>query len=243
MNATFTADRAAEIMIHDAMSWQGRRRFFALSGAMLLSAFLLLLPATASAQNGPFGSLADTVGEDREQALTCLTTAIVYEAGVEPVEGQQAVAQVILNRARTSIFPSSVCGVVYQGSQRRTGCQFSFTCDGSLRRKLPDRLFQTARPIAQAALDGALPDRVGKALYYHAYYVSPRWAPQLDRVTRIGAHIFYKSPHEGGLMLASTTVPYAGALHRATGVSEPFLPWGLALPRPTSAVPAAHAAD
>jgi len=71
---------------------------------------------------------------DRLRSIDCLADAIYYEAGNEPVEGQRAVAQVVLNRVRHPAYPNSVCGVVYQGAARRTGCQFSFVCDGSLAR-------------------------------------------------------------------------------------------------------------
>lgn len=231
-------------MVYEILSWPGARRLRALTSVISLSALLFLSSGPASAQGGSFGPVASNSAEDREQALTCLMTAIVYEAGVEPVEGQQAVAQVILNRARTPMFPNSICGVVYQGSERRTGCQFSFTCDGSLRRKVPDRLFQAARPIAEAALNGALPDRVGEALFYHAHYVSPRWAPRLDRITRIGAHIFYASPDLARQMLTSRKWP-AGPVPSTLSERdlEPFLPWGLALSQVAAAIPGNRAID
>lgn len=135
--------------------------------------------------------------EDRGRAVQCLATAIAYEAGFEPAAGQEAVAEVILNRARAGPFPRSVCGVVFAGSERRTGCQFTFTCDGSLRRRLPARVLATARAVAEAALEGRTPTRVSGAAWYHADYVSPYWAPSLVRVGKIGAHIFYRAPGLG----------------------------------------------
>lgn len=124
--------------------------------------------------------------------VRCLTLAIAYEAGNQPVAGQEAVAEVVINRTRHPAFPRSVCGVVFQGWTRQTGCQFTFTCDGSLQRRLPARMLNAAQVVAERVLAGAEPARVAGALNYHANYVSPRWASQLDRVTQIGAHIFYR---------------------------------------------------
>jgi len=107
------------------------------------------------------------------------------------------VAEVALNQTRHPAFPHSVCGVVFQGWTRQTGCQFTFTCDGSLQRRLPSRVLSAAQTVAARVLAGAEPLRVAGALNYHANYVSPRWASQLDRVTQIGAHIFYR-PLPGG---------------------------------------------
>jgi len=129
---------------------------------------------------------------DRERALTCLTQAIYYEAASEADAGQRAVAQVVLNRVAHPAYPNTVCGVVYQGSERRTGCQFTFTCDGSLARK-PVRVFwDRARSVALAALSGAVYRPVGLATHYHTLQVNPYWASSLDRIGTIGAHIFYR---------------------------------------------------
>jgi len=129
-----------------------------------------------------------------ERALNCMTMAIAYEAGNQPVAGKEAVAQVIVNRMRTSRRPKSVCGVVFEGSQRSTGCQFTFTCDGSLRRRLRDETITSARDVAYSVLSGRALDRVAGATNYHADYVSPYWAITGTRVTKIGAHIFYRMP-------------------------------------------------
>lgn len=124
-------------------------------------------------------------------ALRCLTQAVYYEAASEPDAGQQAVAQVVLNRVRHPAFPNTVCGVVYQGSQRVTGCQFSFTCDGSLARIPSLAGWARAERVARAALGGSIAPAVGNATHYHANYVVPYWAPTLDKVATVGAHIFY----------------------------------------------------
>ena len=128
----------------------------------------------------------------RTRALDCLTSAVYYEAGSQDADGQRAVAQVVLNRVRHPAFPASVCSVVYQGSTRPTGCQFTFTCDGSLYRH-PDALgWSRARQIAEAALSGFVYAPVGFATHYHANYVVPYWAPTLAKNAIVGAHIFYR---------------------------------------------------
>lgn len=134
----------------------------------------------------------DNSGVDRTRALQCLTAAIYYEAASEPDPGQRAVAQVVLNRVAHPAYPSTVCGVVYQGSERSTGCQFSFTCDGSLARA-PNRLFWLrAENVARAALAGYVYLPVGLATHYHTIAVHPYWAPSLSHVGTIGAHRFYR---------------------------------------------------
>lgn len=131
-------------------------------------------------------------GMDKARALQCLTMAIYYEAANEPTEGQRAVAQVVLNRVAHPSYPNSVCGVVFQGSERRTGCQFSFTCDGSLARTPARASWDRSRAVAAAALAGYVHRAVGLATHYHATYVYPYWAPSLENVGTIGLHTFYK---------------------------------------------------
>lgn len=142
------------------------------------------------------------LGPQRDRALLCLTQAIYYEAALEPVEGQEAVAQVILNRARHPAFPKSICGVVYQGSQQVTGCQFSFTCNGSRDRPPAPDFWQRAHAVAEQAVSGFVMRQVGTATHYHADYVFPRWGPTLVKLTQIGAHIFYRLPGPAGRLPA-----------------------------------------
>ena len=130
--------------------------------------------------------------EDRRRALRCLTQGIYYEAALEPTEGQEAVAQVILNRVRDPNYANSICGVVFEGAERTTGCQFSFTCDGALARAPVPWAWNRARRVAERALAGYVAARVGTATHYHADYVHPWWAPTLNKLTQIGAHIFYR---------------------------------------------------
>lgn len=134
---------------------------------------------------------------DQRRALLCLTQAVYYEAGFEPLEGRRAVAQVVLNRMRHPAFPKSVCGVVYQGAGTRV-CQFTFVCDGALYRAPALGAWRQAEAIARAALDGFVERSVGEATHYHADYVAPRWAPLLAKVAKLGQHIFYRWPGAWG---------------------------------------------
>jgi spore germination cell wall hydrolase CwlJ-like protein len=140
---------------------------------------------------------------DRRRALLCMTQAVYYEAGFEPLEGRRAVAQVVINRMRHPAFPKSVCGVVYQGA-RDPVCQFSFVCDGSLYRRPALGAWKEAERIAAAALDGYVDRAVGAATHYHADYVAPYWAPRLAKIVQIGAHIFYRWPGAWGSTAAFT---------------------------------------
>ena len=128
----------------------------------------------------------------RAQALNCLATAVYYEAGNQDTDGERAVAQVVLNRVRHPAFPNSVCGVVYQGSTRVTGCQFTFTCDGSLAHQPDADGWRRAYKVAEDALSGAVFAPVGWATHYHANYVVPTWASSMAKNAIVGAHIFYR---------------------------------------------------
>ncbi|HET9159966.1 MAG TPA: cell wall hydrolase [Caulobacteraceae bacterium] len=143
-------------------------------------------------------------GAERERALLCLSQAVYYEAGFEPGEGQEAVAQVVLNRLRHPDYPKSVCGVVYEGAGRTTGCQFSFTCDGSLKRPVSAPAFARARQVAEQALNGFVYTPVGAATHYHADYVFPYWSMTLVKLKQIGAHIFYRFTGPAGTPAAFT---------------------------------------
>lgn len=136
--------------------------------------------------------LAAAGAADRARSLDCLTAAIYYEAATEPEDGQRAVAQVVLNRVRHPAYPSTVCGVVFEGAQRTTGCQFSFTCDGSLRRTPMRSYWERARRIAWEALNGTVYAPVGWATHYHTNWVFPYWAPTLTKAANVGTHIFYR---------------------------------------------------
>lgn len=134
----------------------------------------------------------DDSNVDHSRALRCLTAAVYYEAASEPDAGQRAVAQVVLNRVAHPAFPDTVCGVVYQGSERSTGCQFTFTCDGSLARKPNPIFWERAKRVARAALAGYVYTPVGLATHYHTVQVHPAWSDKLDYILTIGAHRFYR---------------------------------------------------
>lgn len=135
-------------------------------------------------------------GKDRgvslSRSLDCLTAAVYYEAGNEPLDGQRAVAQVVLNRVRHPAYPHSVCGVVFQGAERPTGCQFTFACDGALAHVPVPALWARARKVASAALGGYVYAPAGWATHYHANYVVPYWAASLSKIAAVGTHIFYR---------------------------------------------------
>jgi hypothetical protein len=139
----------------------------------------------------PF-STADLDSSTRARALECLASAVYYEAGNQDADGERAVAQVVLNRVRHPAFPSTVCGVVYQGSTQATGCQFTFTCDGSLERRPDAAGWARAKQIAEAALGGTVFSPVGWATHYHANYVVPYWASTMAKNAIVGAHLFYR---------------------------------------------------
>ena len=137
------------------------------------------------------------MGASYDNAQKCLAQAIYYEAATEPELGQRAVAQVVLNRMRHPAYPSTVCGVVYEGWSRRV-CQFSFTCDGSLRRQPMASLWAQSNRIAREMLGGKTEPSVGSATHYHADYVFPGWATKLGKLAQIGRHIFYRFPNAWG---------------------------------------------
>ena len=124
----------------------------------------------------------------------CMAQAIYYESRNEPLAGQLAVAEVISNRMRDHRYPDTVCGVVFQGATRTTGCQFTFTCDGALGRKPKGTAWEQAQEIAAHVLMNLAEDRTGGATHYHATYVDPVWSAGLIKTDKIGLHVFYRFP-------------------------------------------------
>ncbi len=129
--------------------------------------------------------------ENRAAARVCLAAAALYEAGTDPID-QYAVAQVVLNRVRHPAFPKTVCGVVFQGAERATGCQFTFACDGALRRRPGVATWATALASADAALSGFVFTPVGTATHYHTDWVFPYWQSSLTKLVKLHTHIFYR---------------------------------------------------
>lgn len=129
---------------------------------------------------------------DRARAIDCMATAVLYEAGDDTV-GERAVAQVVINRVRHPAFPKTICGVVFQGSERSTGCQFTFSCDGALTRWHPtEAAWKRARDVATAALTGLVDRTVGYATHYHTNWVVPYWSSSLDKIAAVGTHLFFR---------------------------------------------------
>ena len=136
--------------------------------------------------------LPASVFSDGEQK--CLATAIYFEARGENLRGQAAVAQVVLNRVRNPTYPGSICGVVYQNDSWRNRCQFSFACDGIKDRTTSPSHYKMAQEVALAVTAGKIfiPE-VGSATHYHATYVHPRWSRTMEKMKKIGLHIFYRT--------------------------------------------------
>jgi len=147
---------------------------------------------------------------DKARALQCMTLAIYYEAATESDAGQRAVAQVVLNRVAHPTYPNTVCGVVFQGSERTTGCQFSFTCDGSLARQPSRSFWERAQRVALQSLAGSVYKPVGLATHYHTVQIHPYWADSLHNLTTIGAHTFYRWKGAAGLSAAFSTAYIGG---------------------------------
>ena len=132
-------------------------------------------------------------GESRAASEKCLAEAIYFEARGEEVRGQMAVAQVILNRAFSGKYPTTVCGVVYQNAHRHLACQFTFACDRRPEVVREPDMWERAKTIAAEMLDGKLwlPE-VGKATHYHAYWVRPGWVREMNKMHKLGVHTFYR---------------------------------------------------
>ena len=137
-------------------------------------------------------AMAEVSGGDEWR---CLTEALYFEARGEPVEGQYAVAEVILNRVDHPNYPNSICGVINQGTGRQFACQFTYTCDGR-----PEDVDDTGAwgrlgQIARIMIDGAPRDLTAGATHYHADWVDPQWAQLYPRTADIGIHYFYRQQY------------------------------------------------
>jgi hypothetical protein len=239
--ATREAAEAALPFERPGMSFPGSAFFYMADPAgTALVALPELDPLANGAESGrALGALIDVgaaakpfysggTGITHLRAAECLAQAIWYEAASESEAGQRAVAQVVLNRVAHPSWPSSVCGVVYQGSERSTGCQFTFTCDGSLARRPGGASWARAQAIAAEALNGAVYAPVGLATHYHTLWVNPYWASSLDHIGTIGAHRFYRTRGASG-QAAAFSAGYAGLEPLVSGRTTPVAP-------PTAAV-------
>ncbi|HEX2762645.1 MAG TPA: cell wall hydrolase [Allosphingosinicella sp.] len=176
---------------------------------------------------------------DQARSLRCLAEAVYYEARSESEAGQRAVAQVVLNRVRSPAYPGSVCGVVYQGPLRAGGgCQFTFTCDGSLAWQPAGEMWLRARRIAAEALAGKVFAPVGLATHYHTHQVLPAWAWRLAKATVIGNHIFYRMQGAWGQPSAFRQ-PYSGREPSPATIIATRLPISLGRPSRAATSPLA----
>jgi spore germination cell wall hydrolase CwlJ-like protein len=187
----------------------------------------------------PYRLTADATG--RRNEVECLAAAVHYEAANQGHDGMAAVAQVVLNRLMDPRYPKTVCGVVFQGSTRHTGCQFTFTCDGAMERHVPSLVaWKRAEEVAEQALDGYVMADVGGATHYHTVWVHPYWSPSLVKVATLGAHIFYRAlgSHAPGALPARNIVRVSAAKPARPGApaASPaaFTLWGLS---PNAPVP------
>lgn len=130
---------------------------------------------------------------DLANARDCLALAALAEAGPSD-SGQRAVIQVVLNRVRHPAFPRTICGTVFAGAERATGCQFTFTCDGALTRRYGRQAWIDARFRAEQALQGFVFSPVGTATHYHTDWVYPAWSPQLLKIAQVDTHLFFRWP-------------------------------------------------
>jgi spore germination cell wall hydrolase CwlJ-like protein len=179
---------------------------------------------------GPFNPavapfrLTNALESSRE--LECLSEAVYYEARGETPSGQAAVAQVVLNRVRHPSFPKSICGVVFQGAYTHSGCQFSFACDGSMRRSRDPGAWKRAQRVATRALSGAVMTEVGAATHFHTTGVAPGWGPRLLRVAQVGMHVFYRFGGRSGAPDAFSRTPRPSTADELPNVTLASLPAG-----------------
>ncbi len=142
-----------------------------------------------------WGDLANSAISDAAfaQAETqCLAEAVYYEARSETRSGQKAVAEVVMNRVDSKHFPDTVCGVVYEGSERSTGCQFSFTCDGSMDIAPKGKAWERSQDVAELVMNGGVLPFTGRATHYHTTAIKPNWSDNLRMTKRVGSHVFYR---------------------------------------------------
>ena len=134
---------------------------------------------------------------DLDAQTACLAEALYFEARGESVRGQFAVAEVILNRVSSPLYPDSICGVVNQGTGQRYQCQFTYTCDGNADNIHEHTAYSRLSKIAQIMADGAPRDLTAGATHYHTTAVNPNWASVFPRTATIGVHHFYRQPGAG----------------------------------------------
>jgi Cell Wall Hydrolase len=248
--ALFSTDPTANIQLTALRTADGLR---ARGGAPLMTngmdTHAMLIQAVL---RGPLGAGAAPVRpEDQldKRELRCISQAIYYEARGENYQGQIAVGEVVMNRVRSKFYPDTVCAVVYQGSQRTTGCQFTFTCDGSLDRRPRGRAWERAQQIATQVMLGYTRPVTRHATHYHTRAVNPHWSSTLVETAEIGSHLFYRFPNssekavlmqaaERRVAPARAATPETADIipHAADAAEAPAVP--AAAPSPAPAAPA-----
>ena len=126
--------------------------------------------------------------------MSCLAEALYFEARGEPITGQLAVGEVILNRVEDSRYPSSICKVINQGTGRRFACQFTYTCDGKLETVHERKAYEMALKLAKILITTHDRKLTKGSTHYHSNYVNPKWSKKFERVAKYGRHIFYRQP-------------------------------------------------
>ncbi|HHL43382.1 MAG TPA: cell wall hydrolase [Hellea balneolensis] len=139
--------------------------------------------------------------------VQCLAEAVYYEARSETKDGQKAVAEVVLNRVKHKAFPNTICGVVYEGAERTTGCQFSFACDGSTANLPRGKSWQRAQDIAAHMIMGLSPEITRRATHYHTTGVNPAWAQTLRQTRQFDTHVFYRFMPRKSLLRPVSVAP------------------------------------
>ncbi|MES1197096.1 MAG: cell wall hydrolase [Pseudomonadota bacterium] len=155
----------------------------------------MLVQAALRGPLAPSGDAAPVTQQINTRELHCLSEAVYYEARGETYRGQLAVAEVVMNRVKSGLYPRSVCGVVYQGSQRDIGCQFTFTCDGSVDRRPRGGAWERAQHVAVQVMMGYARPITHRATHYHTMAVNPIWSAGLVETGQIGSHVFYRFPN------------------------------------------------
>jgi hypothetical protein len=185
----------------------------------------IMLQAVLRGPSAPTEQAAAAETQIDARQHNCLSQAIYYEARGETQQGQVGVAEVIMNRVRSRAYPNSICGVVYQGSHRATGCQFTFTCDGSLGHRPRGRAWDRAQRVATAVMLGYTRPLTNNATHYHTTAVNPVWNSGLVPTTQIGVHQFYRFPRGPERAVYQEALSRRmGNRHRRSGGHDALIP-------------------
>jgi spore germination cell wall hydrolase CwlJ-like protein len=224
LGGAYVAGGLAQMADAQAKAQRVARAAPAVANADLAAAALRGPLAATPISTSPARPFRLSAGSGRD--LDCLADAVYYEARGETPAGQAAIAQVVLNRVRHPAFPKSVCGVVFQGADAGDNCQFSFACNGAMRRPKDGAAWARAEQIAARALSGFVMPQVGQATHFHVAGAEPGWGPSLMRVAQVGLHVFYRFGGHG-----DATPRFAGEVqHSAPGSDAPRAVYASMLP-------------